>query len=72
MNEEMFHGATDEDVHEAMIERARARRLCLSCGKVFVSEGPWNRRCPACVRKWDCYPRWRDPSLPHRVFKSRD
>ena len=27
-----------------------ADRTCLVCGRTFRSEGPWNRRCPACDR----------------------
>jgi len=26
-------------------------RTCLDCGKKFLSEGPWNRICPACGHK---------------------
>ncbi len=25
-----------------------ARRVCLTCGQSFDSEGPWNRRCQDC------------------------
>ena len=42
------------------INRARAEaglkkqtikpRECLSCGKIFVSEGSWNRRCNSCYK----------------------
>ena len=26
-------------------------RSCLSCGKMFLSEGPWNRICPNCSER---------------------
>ena len=30
-----------------------APRICLSCDKTFLSEGPWNRLCPSCSREND-------------------
>jgi hypothetical protein len=26
-------------------------RLCLSCDRFFLSEGPWNRICPQCSER---------------------
>ena len=34
-------------------------RICLSCDKTFLSEGPWNRICPRCSE--------RNASLPPRA-----
>jgi len=28
-----------------------ATRLCLACGRRFLSEGPWNRICPHCSER---------------------
>jgi hypothetical protein len=28
-----------------------ATRLCLSCERLFLSEGPWNRICPQCSER---------------------
>ena len=28
----------------------KKKRSCLMCGKMFVSNGPYNRRCPKCNR----------------------
>jgi len=28
-----------------------AMRLCLSCSRLFLSEGPWNRICPNCAER---------------------
>jgi len=38
-------------------------RICLSCDRVFLSEGPWNRICPRCSE--------RNVSLPPRASASR-
>lgn len=27
------------------------RRVCLACGRTFLSEGPWNRICIACHKQ---------------------
>ncbi len=27
------------------------KRLCLGCGRYFLSEGPWNRICPRCSER---------------------
>jgi len=32
------------------INKSRKRRLCLMCGRMFVSDGPFNRRCKRCER----------------------
>jgi len=29
----------------------KRKRKCLSCGRVFVSKGPWNRLCKSCRKK---------------------
>ena len=34
--------------HFAALGFKRKRRLCLSCNKSFMSEGPWNRICRRC------------------------
>lgn len=31
-----------------VIGKQTAYRVCLQCDKRFLSEGPWNRRCPDC------------------------
>lgn len=31
-------------------ENIKKKRSCLMCGKMFVSNGPYNRRCPKCNR----------------------
>jgi len=28
-----------------------AQRTCLSCSRLFLSEGPWNRICPHCAER---------------------
>jgi hypothetical protein len=38
-------------------------RICLSCNRAFLSEGPWNRICPRCSE--------RNVSLPPRATASR-
>lgn len=32
------------------LRKQRKRRRCLRCGKLFMSEGPWNRICPRCAK----------------------
>ena len=44
------------------------QRTCLTCGKVFWSEGPWNRRCPECKRQWQAFPDARNPGAPNRLW----
>jgi len=31
--------------------KQRKIRTCLSCGGEFMSDGPWNRRCPECASR---------------------
>jgi hypothetical protein len=38
-------------------------RICLSCNKSFLSEGPWNRICPRCSE--------RNVAVPPRATASR-
>ncbi len=40
-----------------------APRICLSCDKTFLSEGPWNRICPRCSE--------RNVAVPPRASASR-
>ena len=47
-----------------------AARLCLSCDRSFLSEGPWNRICPRCgERNVSLPPR---ASAAHSGFTCRD
>lgn len=32
-----------------------ALRTCLSCGRTFLSEGPWNRICSSCCERNNLY-----------------
>lgn len=34
----------------AIENHAKKKRTCLMCGKMFRSNGPFNRRCPKCQR----------------------
>ena len=36
---------------ERAIAAARKFRDCLDCGRVFLSDGPWNRICPPCEQR---------------------
>jgi len=43
----------DEDLarYSAILRKRSTKialRMCLVCGKKFLSEGPWNRICPVC------------------------
>jgi len=35
------------------VYKSDRRRVCLSCGKLFPSLGPYNRRCEKCARSFD-------------------
>lgn len=52
--------ATTQNVHEIDIIQSQrfveahndiAERECLGCGVMFVSNGPWNRRCKSCLNR---------------------
>jgi len=34
-----------------IMEKYEGKRECYECHELFMSEGPWNRRCPKCVQK---------------------
>lgn len=35
-------------LREQRLGRTRGQRECLDCGRMFTSDGPWNRICPRC------------------------
>ena len=38
--------------------KATTKRICLSCDRPFLSEGPWNRICPRCNKANDATARY--------------
>ena len=45
------HRSGDRVVANQMFMKStKKKRKCLMCDKLFVSEGPYNRRCPSCKR----------------------
>ena len=54
-----------EDVIMVVISKGKKKRVCLVCNRMFMSSGPFNRRCSRCCRHVvvDYHP------LVHKVHK---
>lgn len=51
-NRERNKERENKEVRQSILTQKRhkktAKRECLTCGKTFLSQGPWNRRCEQC------------------------
>ena len=52
--------------------RHRKTRVCLMCGKSFMSSGPWNRLCPVCKQKGGSHHRVHTFSVPRHWLGATD
>ncbi len=46
-------GKSNSRINGALFKNVRKKRSCLMCGEMFISNGPFNRRCSKCSRLVD-------------------